>query len=270
MISHRSNIFAGLYEQYIQRHVASEVNARTDSNLVRKYIPGPPTQDRPHTPSLRTSPAICAKSNATNTPPTHLSAPKGASSTSPMKSRQPSTLILGHTPCPRFSEPLLIPGYSVVHNHCSRITGDLDSDDPSIMQSYEYFPLEIGPAIGFQAPTTRRQVRFPPRKMTALESLPPLSPDIAAEIARRVKVREQTDILGAIRKAEAKESERYRRANRATQLKLPPCLAPIPASCRYLISTWDRRDPTLVVQISKHMFGGRLSLHHNDGGTRPC
>ena len=59
------------------------------------------------------------------------------------------------------------------------------------MQSYEYGPLDIGPAIGFQVPTSYRQIRAPPRKVTALEKLPPLSPEVAAEIARQVKVRKQ-------------------------------------------------------------------------------
>lgn len=84
-----------------------------------------------------------------------------------------------------------MPEYYIVHNHCSRITADLESEGSIIMQSYEYGPLDIGPAIGFQVPTSYRQIRAPPWKVTALEKLPSLSPEVAAEIARQVKVRKQ-------------------------------------------------------------------------------
>ena len=119
-----------------------------------------------------------------------------------------------------------MPEYNVVHNHCLRITEDLESDD-TIMQSYEYGPLEI-PAIGFQTPTTHRRVRAPPRKVTTLESLPSLSSKVAAEIARRVKIREQAEVFAAIREAQEKESECQRRANRAKELRAPPYLAHVP------------------------------------------
>ena len=121
-----------------------------------------------------------------------------------------------------------MPEYSVVHNHCSRITEDLedlDPGDPNIMQSYEYDPLEIGPAIGFQAPTTHHRVRAPPRKVTDLESLPPMSSEVAAEITLRVKFREQAGILAGIREAQEKESEKQRRANRAARMRVPPYVA---------------------------------------------
>lgn len=52
------------------------------------------------------------------------------------------------------------------------------------MQSYEYGPLDIGPAIGFNVPTSYRQIRAPPRKVTALEKLPPRSPEVVVGIAR--------------------------------------------------------------------------------------
>ena len=98
------------------------------------------------------------------------------------------------------------------------------------MQSYEYGPLDVGPAIGFQVPTTHRRIRPPPRKVTALEALPPLNTEVAAEITRRVKVREQAQFLAAIREAKEKESERQRRANRAMPMRIPPCLALVPTT----------------------------------------
>ena len=124
-----------------------------------------------------------------------------------------------------------MPEYNVVHNHWPRITGDLEPDDPTIMQSYEYDPLDIGPPIGFQAPKTHGRIRAPPRKVTDLESLPPLSSEVAAEIARKAKVREQAGILAEIRVAQEKESEGRRRADRAAQMRLPSHVAHIPTSC---------------------------------------
>ena len=105
--------------------------------------------------------------------------------------------------------------YHAVHNHCSRVTGYLEFDDADIMQSYEYSLLDIGPAIGFQVPTTYREICAPSRKITALERLPALSAEVAAEIARRAKVRKEADLLVAIREAHEKHSERQRRSNRA-------------------------------------------------------
>ena len=93
------------------------------------------------------------------------------------------------------------------------------------MQSYEYDPLDIGPAIGFQAPITNRRVRAPPRKVTDLENLPSLSSAVAAEITRRKKVRQQVGIVAEIRKAQEKVSEGQRRANRALQTRVPPYVA---------------------------------------------
>ncbi|CAF9913774.1 MAG: hypothetical protein ALECFALPRED_009067, partial [Alectoria fallacina] len=95
------------------------------------------------------------------------------------------------------------------------------------MQSYAYGPLDIGPAIGFQAPRNHRRICAPPRKVNDLESLPPLSSEVVADIARRMKVREQAGILAGIRKAQAKDSEARRRANRAAQMKIPPYVAHI-------------------------------------------
>lgn len=123
-----------------------------------------------------------------------------------------------------------MPEYNVVHNHCPRITGDLEPGDPTFMQSYEYGPLDIGPPIGFQAPKTHRRICAPPRKVTDLETLPPLSSEVAAEIARRAKFREQAGILAEIRVAQEKESEGRRRADRAAQMRVPPHVAHIPTS----------------------------------------
>ena len=99
------------------------------------------------------------------------------------------------------------------------------------MQSYDYGPLGINP-IGFQAPTTHRRVRAPPRKVTDLESLPSLSSKVAAEIARRVHHREQAAVLAEIREAQEKESEGQRRANRAAQMKVPAYVAHISTTYR--------------------------------------
>lgn len=90
------------------------------------------------------------------------------------------------------------------------------------MQSYEYRPLDTTPAIGFQAPTSYRRVRAPPRKVTDLEGLPSLSSEVAAEIALKLKVREQARVLAEIREAQEKEYEDQRRANRAAQMRVPP------------------------------------------------
>lgn len=106
-----------------------------------------------------------------------------------------------------------------VHNHYSRITGDLEADDSTIMQSYDYGPLDIGPAIGFQVPTTHRRIRAPPRKVTVLETLPPLSLEVAVEVTHPVKVREQAELLAAIREAQEEVPKRQKRANRAKQTK---------------------------------------------------
>ena len=76
------------------------------------------------------------------------------------------------------------------------------------MQSYQYSLLDIGPAIGFQVPTTYQGIRTLPRKITALERLPALSAEVAAEIARRVKVREEANVIVAIREAHKKQPER--------------------------------------------------------------
>lgn len=123
-----------------------------------------------------------------------------------------------------------MPEYNVVHNHYFRKTEDLKFDDPNIMQSYEYGPLDIGPAIGFQAPTNYRRVRAPPRKVTELENLPSLSSAVAAEIARTKYIRDQAGILARIRKAQEKESEGKRRANRAVRTRVPPYVAHVPTS----------------------------------------
>ena len=122
-----------------------------------------------------------------------------------------------------------MPEYNVVHNHCFRMPENLESGEPTLMQSYEYRPLDIGPAIGFQAPIIHRRVRAPPRKVTDLESLPPLS-EVAAEIARRVKIQEQAAVLAEIREAQERESERQRRANRAAQLRFQSYVAPLSSS----------------------------------------
>lgn len=147
-----------------------------------------------------------------------------------MKIRPSSTAALGGSPLLKPIEPALMPEYNVVHNHCSRTTGDLESGDPFIMQSYKYSPLDVGPAIGFQAPTTHRRVRAPPRKVTDLEKLPPLSSGKAAEIARRVEARERAGMLAKIREAQGKKSEGQKRAGRVAQTRLPSYVAHIPAS----------------------------------------
>ena len=81
------------------------------------------------------------------------------------------------------------------------------------MQSYDYGPLNI-PAIGFQASTTHRRVRAPPRKVTDLESLPPSS-EVAAEIVRKVKVQEQAVSLQRFKRGSLnvteKPGERHKR-----------------------------------------------------------
>ena len=93
------------------------------------------------------------------------------------------------------------------------------------MESYQYGPLNTGPAIGFRPSTTHRQVRRPPRKITDLERLPSLSSKVAAEITRSVSVREQARILAEIREAREQEHEDQRRANRAAQIPVPPYVA---------------------------------------------
>lgn len=98
------------------------------------------------------------------------------------------------------------------------------------MQSYEYDPLKIGSAIGFQASAIHRRVRAPPRKVTDLESLPPLSSEVAADFARRQKSREQAGILAEVREAHEKDSENRRRASRAAQMRVPPYVAHIAIS----------------------------------------
>ncbi|CAF9935617.1 hypothetical protein IMSHALPRED_010289 [Imshaugia aleurites] len=138
-----------------------------------------------------------------------------------MKTRPSSTATLGQSPLLKPIEPALLPEYNVVHNHCSRITEHLDPADPFIMQSYQYSPLDLGPAIGFRAPTTKYRVRVPPRKVTDLEKLPPLTSEVAAEVTRNFKVRERAGILAEIRAAREKESEVQRRASRVAQMRVP-------------------------------------------------
>ena len=123
-----------------------------------------------------------------------------------------------------------MPEYNAVHNHCSQVSGDLEFDDTATMQPCEYSVLDIDPAIGFQVPTTCREIRAPSRELTALDRLPALSGEVAAEIARRVKVPEETDVLVAIREAHEKQSERHRRSNRAMQMRVPSYFARVATS----------------------------------------
>lgn len=220
----------GPYEKYTQRQLAREVHAGPDLACGQRYAQTPHTQRLPHASSLRASPTSCTGSDTTNALPTDLSTLKSASVIPTLKSRTSPTTTSGRSPLLKPVEPALIPEYNVVHNHCSRITGDLEIGDPAIMQSYAYGPLDIGPAIGFQAPTTHRRVRAPPRKVTDLESLPPLSSEVAAEISRRVNVREQAAVFAEIREAQEKELEGQRRANRAAKMNIPPYLPHISTS----------------------------------------
>ena len=163
-------------------------------------------------------------SDATKNLATDLSARKSASTISRFKS-PPTTINLERSPLLKPIGPALIPDYNIVHNHCSRTTVDLESADQTIMESYQYGPLNIGPAIGFRPSTTHRRVRRPPRKITDLERLPSLSSKVAAEITRSVNVREQARVLAEIREAREQEHEDQRRANRAAQIQVPPYVA---------------------------------------------
>ena len=210
---------------YIQRQIAGERDAKTHFTYGQRYSHTSQTQAVPRASLLSASPESCAGSDATNAPTTVISAPKSAPTTSSLQCRPPSAIIVGQTPLLKLIEPALMPEYNVVHNHCFRNPRNFESGEPNIMQSYDYGPLNI-PAIGFQASTTHRRVRAPPRKVTDLESLPPSS-EVAAEIVRKVKVQEQAGVLAAIQE---RESERHRKARRAAQTRLPPCVAPISSS----------------------------------------
>lgn len=212
----------GLYEQYKQRQIAGEAHAGTNVARSANYARSRQTQGLPHASSSDLSHTSCIRSDAINTPQTGLHGPSSALFMPSLKDRSTSAPISKRYLRLKHTEAGLMPGYNVVHNHCARITADLESDDSTIMQSYEYGPLDIGPAIGFQVPTTHCQVRAPLRKVTALEKLPPLSPEVAAEIARQAKARKQAEILAAIRNAREKDSKRQRRANRTMQTRLPP------------------------------------------------
>lgn len=227
LLSNHTNASAGLYEQYTQRQIACQVLAGPELARGQRYDQPFRTQGLPCASSLRASPTSSTRSGTTNTLSTDLLTLKSAPAISSLNSRKSQTNASGRSPLLKPVEPALIPEYNVVHNHCSRITGDLEFGDPAIMQSYAYGPLNIGPAIGFQAPTTHRRVRAPPRKVTDLESLPPLSSELAAEIARRVNVREQAAALAEVREAQEKESEGRRRANRAAQINMPAYVAHI-------------------------------------------
>ena len=162
-------------------------------------------------------------------------------------------MILRRSPLLNPIEPALMPKYNVVHNHCPRFTEDLDASDPTIMQSYEYDPFDIGP-IGFQAPTTHRRVRAPPRKVTDLENLPPLSSELAADITRRARIQEQAGILAGIREAEAKEFEGRRRASRAAQMRVSHLVTHIPASysAENLEAVFQSEPPPTPPTRSRH------------------
>ncbi|CAD6593976.1 MAG: hypothetical protein ASARMPREDX12_007886 [Alectoria sarmentosa] len=224
-----TNASIGLYEQFINRQTVDEVHGKVDLACDQRHARTSQSHDLPHALSLRASPPLKG-GDAYDTPPKRVSATNSASATSSLQSRASSSITLRPNPLLKSVEPALAPDYNVVHNHCCRITGDLESGDPAIMQSYAYGPLDVGPAIGFQAPRTHRRVRAPTRKVTDLESLPPLSSEVAAVTARRVKVREQAGILAGIREAQAKDSEAQRRANRAAQMKIPPYVAHISTS----------------------------------------
>lgn len=175
---------------------------------------------------LSASPELCIRSDATNTPTTQIPGHRSAPNTSSLKSRLPSVIIVGRSPLLEPIEPALMPEYNVVHNHCFRTPKNSEPGEPLLMQSYEYGPLDLGSAIGFQANTTHRRIRAPPRKVTNLESLPSLSSEVAAEIGRRVQIQEQAGVLAEIREAKERESERQRRASRPARMRLLSYVAP--------------------------------------------
>ena len=137
------------------------------------------------------------------------------------------------------------------------------------MESYEYDPLNTGPAIGFQPPTTHRRVRRPPRKVTDLEGLPSLSSKVAAEITRSVKVREQACVLAEIREAREQEHEDQRRANRAAQIQVPPYVAHVLTS----YSAEDLEDavlseppPTPLIRSERKTLQTQPNQHQEQAG----
>ncbi|KAM0799716.1 hypothetical protein BDR22DRAFT_890006 [Usnea florida] len=214
----------GLYEHHQQRQTARQVQSTVDLACTQRCIHWPHSQDPPCTLSLDTSSTSSIASDATKNLATDLSAHKSVSTTSRLKSK-PTTISLGRSPLLKPIGPALIPDYNIVHNHCSRSTVNPESADQTIMESYQYGPLNTGPAIGFRPSTNRRRVRRPPRKITDLERLPSLSSKVAAEITRSVNVREQARILAEIREAREQEHEDQRRANRAAQIQVPPYVA---------------------------------------------
>ena len=92
----------------------------------------------------------------------------------------------------------------------------------TIMQSYVYRPLHVGPEIGFQERRGRRKVIRPARKLNDLERLPPLSSRVAAEIEHRLQVEKQALSFARIREVEKMRAERERRERRSKQHAVPP------------------------------------------------
>lgn len=228
LISRCINRSIDLYEKYTQRQTVGEVHGRTDLAWGQEYAQTSQTQTLPRASSLGAS-WVGGEANIAQ--PTYPPAPNSASAISPLKNQPLSATILGPNPSPNPAKPTLMPEYNFVHNHYSRITGDLEADDSTIMQSYDYGPLDIGPAIGFQVPTIHQRIRAPPRKVTVLETLPPLSPEVVAEVTHPVKVREQAELLAAIREAQEEVPKRQKKANRAKQTKVPPYLIHVPTPC---------------------------------------
>ena len=137
------------------------------------------------------------------------------------------------------------------------------------MESYQYGPLNTGPAIGFRPSTPHRRVRRPPRKITDLERLPSLSSRVAAEITRSVNVREQARILAEVREAREQEHEDQRRANRAAQIQVPPYVPHVLTS----YSAEDLEDavlseppPTPFMRPERKPLSTQPNQHQEQGG----
>lgn len=91
------------------------------------------------------------------------------------------------------------------------------------------------PAIDFKSPPPIEKFAYPHGKSLPWERLPALSAEVAAEIGRRVKVREESNVLEAIQEAHEEQSSRQRRSNRAMQMRVPHLIVPKalkPLSCQ--------------------------------------
>ena len=127
LLSYCTNQSPVLYEQYLQRHVVREIQARTNLAYSRNDDPS-------RSSVIDASPQPRTGSDATNNPPADVPAPSRPVAISSLKERSSSATASGQTLRSKRNETALMPEYKVVHNHCSRITGNLPSLEAKMNQ----------------------------------------------------------------------------------------------------------------------------------------